>query len=204
MAKKAVMEGNNLEIKDYRFFQFKVFLVFTTPVIFLSNLVLAIFFASEIPSFALYSFIPIYFLYGLTIFVFLKYRYRFPKFNLSRDKISFTFHKKPYFETDLNSIKEITIIKNSVESLPKPYSISKSYDNYSIQFKFKDSEKEIKLWCCGFNMRKQLSIIDSLINLGEKLNKPVKIYDAREIIIREKESPCWEIQNFLKKSNYFQ
>jgi len=198
------MEGNNLEIKDYRFFQFKVFLVFTTPAILIPNVVLAIFFASKIPSYALLLFIPMYFLYGLTIFVFYKYRYRLAKFSLSGDKISFAFHKKTYFETDLISVKEITIIKNSVESLPKPYSISKSYDNYSIQFKFKDSEKEIRLWCFGFNMRKQLSIIDSLINLGEKLNKPVKIYDAREIIIREKESPYWEIQNFLKKSNYFQ
>lgn len=128
---------------------------------------------------------------GWSLYKLSKNRFQLVKFSLAEGKIIIATHKKTYFETALNSIKEITIFKYSIEGVRSPYGFTNYYEGHSIQFTCQDFEREILLWCCGFNVRKQYTIIDRLTGMGEKLNKPVKLYDAQSILIRREGNPCW-------------
>lgn len=200
---ETIIENNHTDIKESRIIFFLImvimFLIFLTL-----NIMLSMVFGSDIPAPAWLLFSPIYLIFIFAFIFIPRNAFGLVKFSLTMTKVSISLNRKTYFELELDSIKEISIIKNTVEKVPTKYSFSNRFTSNSIQFICKNFEKEIRLWCCGFRPKKQKLIIESLTNLCEALDKSVRIIDARSIIIRMDTYPCAEIEDFLKKPKKFQ
>lgn len=191
--KKNNTEKNQIVIKYSRYSIF-------TPIfiLFLINLALSIIlgvFISKDFIFPLnFIFVPIFlyaFIYSIGNYV------RFAKFKLDLKKISLSLHKIIYFEVEISNISEIIITKNSVEKKAVLFSPKNTFEGHAIQFLGHELNETINLWCCGFNEKKQNLISDSLIKIGENLNKKIRIIDDRSTIIKRGDNPCEGIKDFV-------
>lgn len=191
------MESSNVVVKNSRLLLFSYILIlFLILLVFFVTLFF--YYALDLPSPAMFLFLPWIMIFGIIGFIMSKRRFKIVKFSLSPEKVSLSFHKRVYFVRELELINEIIIIKNSIKRIFTGFSSAGTSETLSIQFIGRNFEKTIGLWCCGFNYRKQRKIADLLMSNGEKLNKTIKIYDARSIVLNKGESPCWEINEFLK------
>ncbi|MFW9897524.1 MAG: hypothetical protein ACFFD7_17095 [Candidatus Thorarchaeota archaeon] len=191
------MEKSNVVIENSRLLLFLRILIL---LLFILVFCVTVFFyyALDFPSPALFLFLPWIMIFSITGFIMSKKRFRIVKFSLSPDKVSLSFHNRVYFESELELINEIIIIKNSIKRSFSGYFSTSTSEVLSIQFIGKNFEKTIGLWCCGFNYRKQRMIADLLASNGKELNKTVRIYENRSLVLNELENPCWEIGDFLK------
>lgn len=183
VAKKTTMDEDSIEIKCSALFSFLCILIILL-ILLLVNISLWLNFNTGKYSIVLLGFIPFHLILGYALYKFSKNRFQLAKFSVAEGKIIITFQKNTYFENTLTSIKGITIFKYSIEGARTPHGFTNYYEGHSIQFTCQGFIREIMLWSCGFNVRKQYKIIDALTDIGKKLNIPVKIYDAQSILIK--------------------